>query len=781
MTFSYEKHVAGQHQRKQILLDTVKVFVNRGSQVMVLGPKSVDPVDGNAISDFVEVEHALANNTLYNVAAIVGKTNNLIAIKIEREGDYSPDPFELLALVEKGLGELPTTMTIEYPNKVQYRLYEYPMESEISRLRIDTGIQIVKNNTMGTSGLILLEGSDLSDGAVKELSHSDKISMLPVSWINYICSDPYEDLFEEDTPLQEQTQITIEEELKCLPVPVASSDFNRQEPIICTDEEVVTLPQDDSPMVSPEDYLILQIAQMNKSGKDPKYIFDTVMEICLRVDVYFTYDKVFMFVYNVLIGMKYYDGVPEDEKLLRFIADVELIAFRDHHKEVCCKINPTGEVVALSTRDESKISKYLNFRVKKLTNVLPKNATVKSVMKGLDVVAQFDSPEVEMFNRVGKYKGDIYYDLGNENAIHITCTGWKQVSCPPIFRRYANHKVQVVPVAGGNIERFFEFVNHEENERLLLMVYMVASLIPGIAHPLLYVYGAHGSAKSSLSSKIKAVIDPSTTEKLTLGKKVPEVVRNLKQYYVSLYDNISYLPGDISDLFCMASTGGGVDLRKLYTDEDSHIMSFKHCVILNGIKIAISKPDLLDRTILIKLKRVNAKEESVINAGFEEALPEIMGGVLDLLSKALVLYPSITIEKLPRMADFAKWGYAIAEAIGGYGGQFLGDYAANIADQNDLIASGNKLCQAVLELMENKPSYNTTIGKAYEELKRLARTDSQDKSFPRRENTLRPHLEELGPVLDSFGIQFEFDKIRGAHGWSVKFTNSIIVTEEQVE
>ena len=133
------------------------------------------------------------------------------------------------------------------------------------------------------------------------------------------------------------------------------------------------------------------------------------------------------------------------------------------------------------------------------------------------------------------------------------------------------------------------------------------------------------------------------------------------------------------------------------------------------------------------------------------------------------------------MADFAKWGYVIAEAIGGHGEQFIKDYAANIADQNDLIASGNKLCQAVLALMEDKALYPTTIGKAYDELKRLARTDNQDKSFPRRSNELRPHLEELGPVLDSFGIRFEFGKIKGAHGWSVTFTNTMIVTEQPVE
>ena len=179
-------------------------------------------------------------------------------------------------------------------------------------------------------------------------------------------------------------------------------------------------------------------------------------------------------------------------------------------------------------------------------------------------------------------------------------------------------------------------------------------------------------------------------------------IRNLKQHYVSHYDNLSYLPGAISDIFCIASTGGGMDNRKKYTDEESHIMSFKHCVILNGIKLAIKKPDLLDRSILVKLKRVKAKDETLIDEGFSAALPEILGGVFDALSKAMALLPSIEVESF-RMASFARWGYAVAEALGGFGEQFLDDYRANIAEQNDMVAQANSLAHAVLAMMENRP------------------------------------------------------------------------------
>ena len=224
-----------------------------------------------------------------------------------------------------------------------------------------------------------------------------------------------------------------------------------------------------------------------------------------------------------------------------------------------------------------------------------------------------------------------------------------------------------------------------------------------------------------------------------------------------------------------------MDNRKLYTDEDSNIMSFKHCVVLNGIKLAIKRPDLLDRSILVRLKRLEEnrrKSEEEINSGFDAAMPEIIGGVFDTISKAITLYPNVKLAELPRMADFAQWGYAIAEALGGYGERFIAEYKQNIADQNRLIAGANTLAQAVLLLMEEKHEVHTTIQKAFNELKRRANTDRGDRSFPIRENDLRGYLEELGPVLYSFGISVTFGAVRRNYGWTVKFTNCNVPAPE---
>lgn len=48
---------------------------------------------------------------------------------------------------------------------------------------------------------------------------------------------------------------------------------------------------------------------------------------------------------------------------------------------------------------------------------------------------------------------------------------------------------------------------------------------------------------------------------------------------------------------------------------------------------------------------------------FEKEKPYILGGIFDILSKAIGLYDTITVRKSHRLADFHKFGCAIAKAM----------------------------------------------------------------------------------------------------------------------
>jgi hypothetical protein len=68
--------------------------------------------------------------------------------------------------------------------------------------------------------------------------------------------------------------------------------------------------------------------------------------------------------------------------------------------------------------------------------------------------------------------------------------------------------------------------------------------------------------------------------------------------------NVSNIGDWISDQLCRAVTGGGFSKRELYTDDDDIIYNFKRCIGFNGINLAATKLDLLDRGLIIKLERI---------------------------------------------------------------------------------------------------------------------------------------------------------------------------------
>jgi len=756
------------------IMDTAELFVGRGTPIMFLKPRSTEPLSDVVTRDIESAKQIYKAYPSANIAAIAGEDSNLIAIKLERESLFDPDPNALLGDLAERLGPLPATMTLSYPDGTECRLFEYPQGCNIARTRLDSGIKLVHKNLYG-SGLIVLEPSVMNNGKVSVANHIDSIAKLPENWITFICTDPYADL---------DTESRTTHPPEPLAEPALNGSPSIEEPTI-VDTIVDPQPNDtqEKIQVSSDEYLKLSMVEWAKANIAPTEAIQNAQLICVQYELVIDKAKIayqiFQEYFRVSEGGRY-AGVGEEEALIRFIADCEFEAMRDDNQMLRCKIKRTGDIVSLSSSVKSgnKVSDLITREFFKMTNKVPKQAALKDTLRILESNARFSEQDVKLYNRVGTTQGGIHYDLGNNQSIRVSEYGWELVTAPAIFKRGSNIKQQVVPFRGGSIKQFFDHVNCEPEYHLLLSVFMVSTLIPEINHPILYVYGDHGSAKSNLCSKLKTICDPSPDAclRLDLKNKKDEVVRNLSQYHLVVYDNVSYIANDVSDVFCQASTGGGSDIRKKYTDDESFIMALRNCVVLNSVKMCIKKPDLLDRAILVRSKRLKRhKNEAELNAKFQVAIPSILGGIFDTLAKAMAIYPSVQLEEKFRMADFARWGYAIAEAMGGQGKQFLSDYEQNYLVRNDHVAQGNTLCEAVLRLMESRTEYEAEIGVAYDALKRAIKVTPGDRTFPSRSNDLRSHLEELGPVLSALGITCEFGE-RRTKGWPIKIIKQTVVS-----
>ena len=88
-------------------------------------------------------------------------------------------------------------------------------------------------------------------------------------------------------------------------------------------------------------------------------------------------------------------------------------------------------------------------------------------------------------------------------------------------------------------------------------------------------------------------------------------------------------------------------------------------VLLNGIEEVTKRPDLLDRALLVNLHTIpeeKRRTEAELKEAFDRAYPALIGAVLDALSCALRRQPSVTLPRMPRMADFAVWATAAEPA-----------------------------------------------------------------------------------------------------------------------
>ena len=394
----------------------------------------------------------------------------------------------------------------------------------------------------------------------------------------------------------------------------------------------------------------------------------------------------------------------------------------------------------------------------------PSSEAIKNTIAVLEGRASFAGPLHKIHNRFAWNNNDLWYDLTNEawQAIKINSQGWEIIDNPPIlFKRYSHNRPQIIPAINGDAQLILNYVNiQDKQQQLLLMVFLISCFIPDIAHVVLVIFGSQGSAKSTLSKLLRRIIDPSVIEVSSIPDTHKELVQTLAHHAFLFFDNVSYISETTSDILCKAVTGSGFPKRELYSDDEDVIYSFKRCIGINGINLMGTRPDLLERSLLLELHRIdpnNRKQEKELMIGFEKEIPLILGGVLDVLVKAIQIKSSVQIKSLPRMADFAVWGCAISRALGYTESDFLDAYHVNISKQTETVLNENIVATAIMSFMDERNSWTGTATGLLGELTNHAKfqnIDTYEKYWPKASNTLARRLNELKVNLKEVGIHY---------------------------
>jgi hypothetical protein len=223
-------------------------------------------------------------------------------------------------------------------------------------------------------------------------------------------------------------------------------------------------------------------------------------------------------------------------------------------------------------------------------------------------------------------------------------------------------------------------------------------------------------------------------------------------------DNISNLQPWLSDALCRLSTGGGFSTRTLYENREQELFDAMRPAILNGITDVATRPDLLDRAMVITLPSIpngNRRAESEIWEQFERVRPTVLGALLDAVSTALRELPNTNLSFKPRMADFALWATAAEGALGWKPNTFMRAYARNRAEANDLALETDAVAGAVLELMEGQYEWSGNATELWNALgKKVDEPVRQTSLWPAAPQTLTNRLRRLVPALRRRGIEY---------------------------
>ena len=400
---------------------------------------------------------------------------------------------------------------------------------------------------------------------------------------------------------------------------------------------------------------------------------------------------------------------------------------------------------------------------------------------------------IELHNRVAPDEdGGILLDMTNERweALHITKDGWEIIPQPVTFRRYPHQLPLCYPSQAPDLSKLFKYINigclgDEErhvNEQLLFIVALITSVIPGIPHVGTILHGGAGKAKTLTQVIPRYLIDPSSIiyNALPSKNKLTSLIQVLDQHYYPIFDNLGDLDDDISDVFCRAITGAAFQLRKLFTNDEAYLRAYKRVVNMNGINIPGEKPDLLDRMLVFETLYIpmnKRRSETEIYAEFHQDAPDILAGILDVLVKAIKIFPTIKLERLPRMADFALWGCAVSEALGIPHSKFINAYYQNMLNVKGDVVKSRITGQILIEslsatLTEKRPSFSILVSKLHYQIMSKAKEYNMDtKNIPpdptrlsRELNTISENLPSLGYVMNKKntkqGTELTFSRIK---------------------
>jgi hypothetical protein len=416
---------------------------------------------------------------------------------------------------------------------------------------------------------------------------------------------------------------------------------------------------------------------------------------------------------------------------------------------------------------------------------VPTAQTLADVTALLAAKAQYESEATyNVYLRVGEANSNIYIDLGSPSwrIVEIRADGWNVIEyadCPVHFRRSAKTGPLPEPERGGSIVQLREFVNVSNNEWSLVVAWLLQAFRGRGNYPVLPLRGGQGDGKTTLARVLKGLIDPDSVQVRFAPGSLRDLVAAARGAHLLAFDNLSRLSAELSDALCCLSTGGGFGGRELYSDFDEAAFAARRPVILTSITEVVSRPDLLDRSIIITMvpladrapgedERAREPEETFWSK-FTTAKPCILGALYDALAAGLRDHASVALPETTRMADFAVWASACLPTLGISADDFFAAYKVNREGANETALEASVIAEPIKALVTAESPWHGTAGDLLGLIRNMVgEPTNQQPGFPQTPRAMRAALEKIKPNLRAAGFTVEFG--RRGHGGTRKIT-----------
>lgn len=407
------------------------------------------------------------------------------------------------------------------------------------------------------------------------------------------------------------------------------------------------------------------------------------------------------------------DTKNTSDLLIGFVSDYcEL--FHNKNKECFAKINIDGrtEVWGISSTGFADWIRGEYFRAtskgipdKKLYEITP-------TLKALAIHKGY---EQEVFMRVAQVDNKIYIDLCDKgwNVIEITKDKWEIIDKSPVsFIRNSYMLPMQKPMGtyktpfNNGIQLLKKHINIRNEDFILVVGILIMYLQYGDGDmPLLIINGEAGTGKSTFTKMIRELIDPNSEPILMHPKEdVMPIIAN-SNYVVSL-DNLSGIRKSFSDLLCTIATGTSHITRKHYTNKEMSVISMKRPVILNGIEDIASRDDLVRRSVILELLRIedgSISDDAEVMNNFRKDAPVIFGALCTGLMTALKNIDTVKINNITSMSRFCRWSGASMPAFNWDADMFMKSYHDNLKHSYIAVLDTSPFTAAIIKMFEDRP------------------------------------------------------------------------------